>query len=72
MQRLGGNCARCGAMAQLEIHHVTPLSEGGTNAITNLQVLCRNCHIEHHRGNATPGRGEWLDLIGVGGRHRRG
>lgn len=33
----------------LVIHHRQPISEGGTNELNNLSVLCSNCHsIVHH------------------------
>ena len=33
-----------------EIHHKTPLSEGGTNDVENLTVLCPDCHRQKHGG----------------------
>ena len=27
-----------------EVDHVIPLYKGGTNDLTNLEALCRNCH----------------------------
>lgn len=27
-----------------EVHHIKPLSEGGTNNIENLMALCKSCH----------------------------
>ena len=30
-------------------HHLIPLSEGGTNNIKNLQILCVDCHYEEHK-----------------------
>lgn len=27
-----------------EVHHILPLSHGGTNAEENLQALCKSCH----------------------------
>ena len=38
-------CAFCGALSDLEEHHMIPLSLGGTNDDRNLVFLCR----EHHR-----------------------
>lgn len=27
-----------------EVHHIQPLSQGGTNAVNNLMSLCSSCH----------------------------
>ena len=44
----GGRCAGCGWRIQpgqrWDLDHIRPLSEGGSNADCNLQVLCRTCH----------------------------
>ena len=37
-------CAKCGAIADLETDHIVPLHKGGTNDCRNLQSLCRQCH----------------------------
>lgn len=37
-------CVRCGTSDHLQIDHIFPKSMGGTNAITNLRVLCRSCN----------------------------
>jgi 5-methylcytosine-specific restriction protein A len=29
-----------------EVHHIKPLSQGGTNAVDNLMSLCTSCHSE--------------------------
>ncbi len=36
-----------------EIHHMKPLSEGGTHDRSNLIALCKSCHssIHAHRGD---------------------
>ena len=41
-------CAKCGSQlsASFEVHHKTPLHAGGTNHVSNLEALCRNCHGE--------------------------
>jgi 5-methylcytosine-specific restriction endonuclease McrA len=33
---------------RLEVHHRLPLSEGGTNALRNLELLCAACHDAAH------------------------
>ncbi len=37
-------CARCGATRFLEVHHVRPRDEGGSNKADNLTTLCSRCH----------------------------
>jgi 5-methylcytosine-specific restriction protein A len=40
-----------------EVHHIVPISEGGTNDESNLMSLCRSCHEKIHekRGDRKPG-----------------
>lgn len=45
----GGECAICGNPENLEIHHVVPRAEGGTNDIANLLPLCHECHCAIHK-----------------------
>lgn len=33
----------------LEVHHITPVSCGGSDNPSNLVTLCKRCHIERHR-----------------------
>ena len=42
------SCVVCESKRNLAIDHIVPLSQGGTNAISNLQVLCEVHHIEKH------------------------
>ena len=38
-------CIYCGAKDnRLEIEHLLPKSQGGSNRISNLGIACRNCH----------------------------
>jgi 5-methylcytosine-specific restriction protein A len=42
-----------------EVDHVVPKARGGTDAIGNLQAICRTCHElkSAREGNAAPSRG---------------
>lgn len=58
--RANGVCERCRKNAPfvrrsdgtpfLEVHHRTPLAEGGEDTIENALALCPNCHREVHHG----------------------
>lgn len=48
MKRDGYKCSSCGSTLNLTIDHKLPLSLGGTNALSNLQTLCRDCHEDKH------------------------
>jgi 5-methylcytosine-specific restriction endonuclease McrA len=37
-------CQRCGKTRDLTIHHILPRSQGGSDALENLIVLCVKCH----------------------------
>lgn len=43
-----GVCERCGFVAesvcQLDVDHITRRTDGGTDSIDNLWVICANCH----------------------------
>lgn len=37
-------CNECGTWNDLTVDHLVPISRGGTNNPSNLQVLCRRCN----------------------------
>jgi 5-methylcytosine-specific restriction endonuclease McrA len=37
-------CGNCGSTKNLDVHHIVPLSCGGSNELGNLKTLCRHCH----------------------------
>jgi hypothetical protein len=48
-----GICENCGDdQSILDVHHIRPISDGGSHAYDNLICVCRPCHEEHH-GNRT-------------------
>jgi 5-methylcytosine-specific restriction protein A len=61
LYRAAGNCELCGKAAPftklsdgspfLEVHHKTPLAEGGDDTIENAVALCPNCHRRSHHGS---------------------
>jgi hypothetical protein len=42
--RDGGVCQCCGSYDYLEYDHITPYSCGGSNDVSNIQLLCRKCN----------------------------
>lgn len=49
-KELPKECGNCGSTEELDIHHIVPISLGGTNRITNLVRLCTSCHAKAHGG----------------------
>lgn len=45
-------CERCFAEGRMtlveEVHHILPISQGGTHDPTNLMSLCQSCHTKIH------------------------
>lgn len=45
-------CERCLKEGRItparEVHHIVPLSRGGTNQFSNLMSLCQSCHTKIH------------------------
>jgi 5-methylcytosine-specific restriction protein A len=43
-------CEKCASLGRVtpaqEVHHIKPLSQGGTNDVDNLMSLCTSCHSE--------------------------
>ena len=50
MDRDGWRCVLCGKAGRLEVDHVRPLHHGGEQwAESNLQTLCKTCHVAKSR-----------------------
>lgn len=41
-------CGNCGSTVNLDVHHIVPISKGGTNNFANLKTICRECHKKIH------------------------
>lgn len=49
LRRDGFECQRCGrSEPPLEVDHVRPRADGGSDAKENLRTLCVGCHLDHH------------------------
>ena len=46
-------CLMCGFSDTTERHHIIPQAKGGSNANTNIAILCPNCHALVHSGKIT-------------------
>ena len=47
----GGNfCSKCRRSLNLHVHHIKRLSDGGSNELSNLKLLCETCHSNEHGG----------------------
>ena len=44
-KRYNYKCALCYSREDLTIDHIIPLIKGGTNDLSNLQILCRHCNL---------------------------
>lgn len=63
LERANGICQRCrnnapflrdsDGLPYLEVHHKTPLAEGGLDMVENAIALCPNCHRHAHLGKRT-------------------
>jgi len=57
LERAGYRCEQCGRTGRLHVHHIIPVSEGGSHDLSNLMVLCPHCHSKMHPGNI------WLERM---------
>jgi 5-methylcytosine-specific restriction endonuclease McrA len=50
-----GSCVKCRAFERMHKDHILPIVHGGSDAINNLQPLCRRCNLGK-RGDTTDHR----------------
>jgi hypothetical protein len=55
LARTGRMCAVCNRLHGVQVHHIVPRHEGGSDDALNAIPLCPNCHSEVHAAYA-PGR----------------
>jgi 5-methylcytosine-specific restriction protein A len=48
-------CRYCGRTTDLEVDHIVPRAEGGSDDRANLQVLCHRCHKMKTQGESKRG-----------------
>jgi hypothetical protein len=63
-------CQNCLTVEDLVIHHIVPISVGGTNYFTNLCVLCGECHSKIHR-NTEDNKISIKELSAIGSEHKK-
>ena len=60
-------CRSCGKAGRMEVDHVVPVQRGGSDAMENLQALCRSCHIRktrrENRRELSPDEVRWRELL---------
>ena len=44
IKKYGRNCELCGYTMTIDTHHIIPRHAGGPHAVSNLMVVCPNCH----------------------------
>ena len=49
-------CTTCHATQRLELDHIVPLSQGGTDTLDNAQWLCHRCHARKTGRESAAGR----------------
>jgi len=52
-------CVLCDSTDGIQIHHVIPRGQGGSNSMHNLVTLCWRCHSFIHSGKAWCNGDEW-------------
>lgn len=68
------SCPFCGEqdVNTLEIHHIKPVSEGGTNETGNLLLTCSNCHSKITEGKISQGDAYQKKILILSGENTNG
>lgn len=65
VKRRDVRCNSCGGSQQLQVHHVTPLSKGGNNRLSNLTLLCERCHRKEHGDKLFTYKNESTEILAI-------
>ncbi len=49
LENKGHKCLRCRTSEDVEVHHIRPQNRDGNSDISNLMLLCRDCHDLWHK-----------------------
>lgn len=49
LARDGYKCRVCISQDKLQVHHIIPRKDGGSDKLSNLMTLCETCHDKHHK-----------------------
>ena len=67
LRERGAICERCNRVRDdLEVHHIVPISKNRSlefDRQSNLEIICRECHLTHHRKPVARDRADWKRLI---------
>lgn len=66
LERDGYQCVLCKRFGRMEVDHKIPFHKGGTNDPSNLQTLCRGCHIDKTQKEMYALRGKRTDRYAPG------
>lgn len=70
LNKLGNKCVNCGGVTHIEYHHIVPLSNGGTNKLSNIVPLCVECHYNAHKKTNADGIKKAKDNGTIGRKHK--
>lgn len=45
----GNKCEECGSTKPLDLHHIIPRKDKGSDSFDNLKLLCLSCHHQEHK-----------------------
>ena len=58
-ERDNWRCRYCKSKKDLEVHHIIPLSKGGSLKPFNCLTVCKDCHIKLHASPLSAARAQW-------------